>query len=202
MKRCPALLVIALCGPALAAPPPGSLASAEAALARGTPAHAAAIARGLLRARPDDARALKIVALASCMLGDPVAARNAADRLPHLDRLLLAELCARSGVVLPSATDRRLHPLLSQPRARRLYAEAVLRLQRGDPSGAVPLLQRAFRLEPAPQILFEIARCQARAGQLPRAIATHRRYVRTFSDPGQRLSAAARFGELVPRPSM
>jgi hypothetical protein len=195
-----ALALFTLVGVAHAAPPADgpapTLAPAERALVEGAPAQAAAIATGVLRSRPNDPRALKIVGTASCLLRDPVTALRAAHRLPRVDRLLLEELCAQRGVVLETSGHRP-HPLLSSPLASRLYAEGVLAMGRGDLAGAERLLRRAHRAEAAPQILFEIVRCQVKAGQLKRAMATHRRYVAAFHTPARRLAAAARFGELL-----
>ena len=191
------LVVILMAGPSRAAPPveaghEGLLPLAEAALLRGANAHAVVMARAVLRDHPGDIAALKVVATGSCLLGDPVTARQSASRLPWLDQVLLAELCAAQGIVLNGTPI-----LLLSHEARRLFAGGILQLERGQNGEALRLLRRAFRLEPSPQILFEIARCQMRTGQLDQAVATHRRYVRAFREPRQRLAAAARFGVLV-----
>lgn len=194
------LVLLTLVDAAHAAPPadgPATLAPAERALVEGAPAQAAAIAAGVLHRSPNDLRALKIVGTASCLLRDPVTALQAADRLPRIDRLLLEELCAKRGVVLEPRGVLRTHPLLGSPLARRLYAEGVLAMERGEHEAAERLLQRAHRAEADPQILFEVVRCQVRGGKLRRAMATHRRYVAAFRTPAQRLAAAARFGELL-----
>lgn len=71
------------------------------------------------------------------------------------------------------------------------------RLGRAKYEEALDLFHEAYRLAPQPQILFEIARCYVRMGKMSQAIATHRRYTRSFKAPSNRLIAALRFGELI-----
>ena len=71
------------------------------------------------------------------------------------------------------------------------------RMERARYKEALDLFNEAYRLVPEPRILFEIARCYVRMGKMSRAIATHRRYTRSFKAPSNRLIAAVRFAELM-----
>ena len=85
---------------------------------------------------------------------------------------------------------------------RRIQHQTRLELARqqldaGRTAEALGLLREALRHDPRPEILFEMARCSLRLGQLQQALDLHRRYVNRFTGPLQRLLAAARFGELL-----
>jgi hypothetical protein len=105
--------------------------------------------------------------------------------------LLLAEAPTFSLQLPRVVTDLRV------TRAQRQYEQGLLLLDQGLHREAIVALMRAHQIVAEPEILFAIARCYMRLDKRELALAVHRRYVRSFRDPVERLVAAARFGSLL-----
>lgn len=86
---------------------------------------------------------------------------------------------------------------LKNDRARQLYLSGRISYGVGDFQTALQRFHLAYRTERHHDILFDMAACQARLGKMRQAFALHRRYVRHFRKPAERLVAASRFGKIM-----
>lgn len=82
-------------------------------------------------------------------------------------------------------------------RARLLYLLGKRQCAHARYVEGLKSLQDAYAVERLPDLLFEMAACQGKAGAMQRAFELHRRYVDSFRDPVKRLVAAARFGAIM-----
>ena len=86
---------------------------------------------------------------------------------------------------------------LKKDSARVAYLEGKRHCATGDAVLGMRALRKAHASERLPDLLFEMAACYARSGKMKQAYQAHRRYVRQFRKPSERLVAAARFGTIV-----
>lgn len=83
--------------------------------------------------------------------------------------------------------------------ARSEFDRGAALYRTGDFRGALAAFEAAQAHRPAPEALFNIARCQERLGQLADAVETYRAYLRASPSAPDRESVAARIGELESR---
>jgi tetratricopeptide (TPR) repeat protein len=83
--------------------------------------------------------------------------------------------------------------------ARAEFDRGAALYRTGDFRGALAAFEAAQAHRPAPEALFNIARCQERLGQLADAVETYRAYLQASPSAPDRESVAARIGELESR---
>jgi tetratricopeptide (TPR) repeat protein len=83
--------------------------------------------------------------------------------------------------------------------ARAEFERGAALYRTGDFRGALTAFEAAQAHRPAPEALFNIARCQEQLGQLADAVETYRAYLQASPSAPDRASVAARIGELEAR---
>jgi tetratricopeptide (TPR) repeat protein len=83
--------------------------------------------------------------------------------------------------------------------ARAEFDRGAALYRTGDFRGALAAFEAAQAHRPAPEALFNIARCQERLGQLADAVETYRAYLQATPSAPDRQSVAAHIGELEAR---
>lgn len=87
------------------------------------------------------------------------------------------------AIVLFAFVHALVFPAFAEPtksakkEAFRLYTESEKRYREGKFEEAATLLEQAYALDPAPTLLFNLARAQESAGDLEGALATYRQYL-------------------------
>ena len=152
--------------------PDDALLLGEAALRSGQYGEAEKAYRRVLEARPDDLTASLRLARVAFLQARYADAREQLDRIlarfpDQLEaRVYRSRVRLRMGDLNGAATDARRWSRASPNDAEPLWILGIVQRQRGDPSGAVDLLQRAVSLDPSSlRSRRELARAYAEAGQ-------------------------------------
>ncbi len=108
--------------------------------------------------------------------------------------VLAMPLGARAQEVAPSGGD--------VTEAERLFDEGVAATERGDFAAALDSFQRSHRLNPLPDVLYNIAMCHKALGDLPAALNAFAEYVARMGgnlQPDEQAEFDALLADLVPR---